>query len=1302
MVSEQIHVGELKRQLPKCMLRDRFRLCKAIDRLRSISDPKRSSTELEKIQKRIDHSASIVDSRRKKLPKTTFPSDLPVNQRREEIGNLIRENQVVIVCGETGSGKSTQLPKICIEAGQGIFGKIGHTQPRRIAARSVAARIAEELKTPLGQQVGYKVRFNDQTSELTHIKLMTDGILLAETQTDRFLEEYDTIIIDEAHERSLNIDFLLGYLKSILTKRRDLKVIITSATIDANRFSEHFSIPNQIAPIIEVSGRSHPVDILYRPYQTESEFGNDGDMFDGINDAVQEISSIDTGDMLIFLPTEKDIRTAAKKLRNLDVVRNLGIQTEILPLYARLSVAEQNKIFKPEKSRRIVLATNVAESSLTVPRIKYVIDTGTARISRYASRSKIQRLPIERISQASANQRAGRCGRLGPGICIRLFSEEDFESRDRFTTPEIRRTNLASVILQAKAMHFGDIEKIQFLDPPRPEAIRDGYKTLFEVGATDASRDLTKIGSRIKNFPCDPRISRMILAGDDEGVLGDVLIIAAALEVQDVRDRPVEKQKQADAAHEKFVDPDSDFITYLKIWDFYHQQKSKLSNSQLRKALQQNFLSFNRMREWLEIFRQLRDLCSQQKIKIGARKNDYDKIHRSIMAGLLSGIANRGEKYSYAGAGGIQLFLWPGSGVRDLNPKWILGSELVETSKRYLRNVARIQPNWIEPLSQHLVSRSYSDPLWHENSEQVMANEKVSLFGLTIVPRRRVPYGKMDASLCRALFIEEGLVQQKLLRRHFFLENNCAVIADAEELAAKTRKREFIVESTRIINFYEERLPEHIIDGVSLHNWLKQDRKNEERLLMETGDILPIEEDTDASCFPSTLGTQQLNLQLKYAFEPGNTHDGVTATIPAAALSQLNSTRIDWLVPGMVEEKVTALIRSLPKSKRRPLVPAPDKAKLISEKLEFAKGNFLTVVANELSKIAEEPITSDDFDLSKIDQHLKMNIAVTDDSGEIIEQDRNLAALQEKYCGGATLELSSVENSDWHEDNITSWTFGDVPEQISVNHGGIEIPSFPAVIDRGDSVSLRLVPTVALAKSLTEYGVMRLAAIQQKKAIKTQIRWLPDLEGHALIASQFSTKENLHRGLKDLVAKLAFIENQKFLPKDETDFETLMSNAIEKISVASQQLANVLPKFFSAYQELQLAISERKGTGVDEVVAAIKSQVKRLMPDDFWLATPWMWLQRYPTYFRSAKFRLEKLSKATIRQELEMEDQFGNHLANHEKALQRHQSQGIHDVELTKFRWMVEELRISTFSQQLGTLIPVSEKRMEKQWLKVE
>ena len=633
--------------IDKAMLADRFRLRKEAKRLGDTPDSKR----LKKLEERLAKSIGRVESRLQSVPTIHYPTELPVNQKRDLIRQMIQDHQVLIVCGETGSGKSTQLPKICLEAGFGITGTIGHTQPRRIAARSVASRVAEELKCELGSQVGYKVRFQDRATPNTLIKLMTDGILLAETQTDRFLENYDALIIDEAHERSLNIDFLLGFLKSLLPRRPDLRLIITSATIDAERFSTHFGLPDNPAPIIEVSGRTFPVDVLYRSGEDSEDL--DWDYFDGINEAVTELLSEEPGDILIFLPTEKDIRTAAKKLRGMDFLRRRQ-NTEILPLYARLSVAEQNLIFKPESGQRIVLATNVAESSLTVPRIKYVIDTGLARISRYSPRSKIQRLPIEKVSQASANQRAGRCGRLGPGVCVRLFAEDDFENRDAFTTPEIRRTNLASVILQAKSMHLGDVDRIQFLDPPRPESIRDGYKTLFEIGATDGNRKLTKLGHRLKHFPCDPRISRMILAGDAEGVLADVLIIASALEVQDVRDRPVDKQSQADQAHAQFANADSDFMTLLNIWDFYHEKKSKLSNSKVRKALQQNFLSFIRIREWLDVYRQLKELCREQKLKIGERKNQYDNIHRALLAGMLTGVALKGDKYEYEGAGGIK------------------------------------------------------------------------------------------------------------------------------------------------------------------------------------------------------------------------------------------------------------------------------------------------------------------------------------------------------------------------------------------------------------------------------------------------------------------------------------------------------------------------------------------------------------------------------------------------------------------------------------------------------------------------
>lgn len=1277
------------------MLSDRFRLRKSLKRLQKSSSEK----EREKLRERIEASVKRAEARAQRKPTCTFPADLPVNQHRDEITQLIQDHQVVIVCGETGSGKSTQLPKICLEAGRGVYGMIGHTQPRRIAARSVGARVAEELGVKLGAEVGFKIRFSDQTTDKTYIKLMTDGILLAETQFDRFLEKYDTLIIDEAHERSLNIDFILGFLKTIISKRPEFKLIITSATIDAEKFSQHFAKDEVPAPIIEVSGRSYPVETLYRPMERDE--GVELDLFEGINDAITELLSTESGDCLIFLPTEKDIRTAANKLRGLEYLKRSSIKTEILPLYARLSVAEQNKIFKPGPARRIVLATNVAESSLTVPRIKYVIDSGLARISRYAPRSKIQRLPIEKISQASANQRAGRCGRLGPGVCIRLYSEEDFAARDAFTTPEIRRTNLASVILQAKAMRFGDVDQIQFLDPPRPESVKDGYKTLFEIGATDLDKRLTPLGNKIKHFPCDPRISRMILAGDREGVLADTLIVAAALEVQDVRDRPVEKQQLADEAHQQFVSPESDFVTLLNIWDFYHRQKAKLSNSQLRKSLQQNFLSFIRIREWLDVYRQLRELCVQQKLKIGQRKNQPDNLHRSILAGILSGIAQRGDKYEYQGAGGTRFYLWPGSGLTEQAPKWLVGTEIVETSRRYIRNAARIQPAWIEPLAKHLVTKSHSDPFWHEKSEKVMANEKVSLFGLTIVPRRSVPFAKIDPDLSRQIFIEEGLCGDRLIHRHPFQTHNRQVIDQAKSMVDKTRRRELIVDDVTIFSFYEERIPQHVHDGISLRDWLKADPQNDNSLQLTLEDLIPTEDDEIGDDFPDSIPTQSIELPLRYSFEPGNELDGLSTEVPAVAISQVNAARLEWLVPGMLTDKIAALIRSLPKSKRRAFVPAPQKAGEIAERIEFAQGDLLKVVAAELSRIANEPIQVSDFDVSKVDRHLKMSVQLTDEAGQVIETSRDLPALQEKYCGDDTSQnFLQASNQVWEGAGIREWSFGPIPSAVTVSHGGIEIQGFPAVVDEGTAVSLRIFPTQALAQHETSLGVMRLAALRNKKSLKQQLRWLPALDQYAVTATQFTQPDALKRMLSDLIAKRAFVDLQSALPSNEEEFEILNSSAVEQLSIAAQDLASLLPKFFERYQQMKLALSEKPKEPFGEVLAAIKTQLKALMPDDFWITTPWNWLLRYPTYFQAIEKRLEKLAKPQLSKERELESLFVDHLENFETIQRRMKSQGEFDPELIKYRFMIEEFRVSVFSQQLGTALPVSEKRLEKQLAK--
>ncbi|HUE73131.1 MAG TPA: ATP-dependent RNA helicase HrpA, partial [Pirellulaceae bacterium] len=967
---------EIAQQIDQAMQADRHRLRNLLRGLENAEQQGKSpDQQLARLHEQLDKSLAVASQRRASVPPLVYDDSLPITARREEIVAAIREHQVLILSGETGSGKSTQLPKLCLAAGRGMTGLIGHTQPRRIAARSIAARLTEEVgpacragpgsgaessersRSASGTYpiVAYKIRFADQTSSETLIKVMTDGILLAETQSDRFLDAYDTIIIDEAHERSLNIDFLLGYLHRLLPKRPDLRLIITSATIDAQRFAQHFASDGRPAPAIEVTGRTYPVEVRYRGAGVspadDGQDRPDACPTEEIADAVEEVCQTGPGDILVFLPTERDIREAAHVLRG----RQLhGGRAEVLPLYARLTTAEQNKIFQPHSGRRIVLATNVAESSLTVPGIRFVVDTGTARISRYSPKSKVQRLPIEPVSQASCDQRKGRCGRIGSGVCIRLYDEEDYLSRERFTAPEIQRTNLAAVVLQTLAFGLGPLDEFPLLDPPRPEAIRDGYKTLSEIGAIDDERKLTPIGRSLARLPVDPRIGRMILAAHDDHCLADVLIVAAALETQDPRERPADKQQAADEAQARFLDPDSDFLSYLKLWDFLHHLRETLSRGQFKKALWQSFLSETKVREWQEVHRQLLEMVSQLRLRVGrrmwstrshkpeaparerhARTNGsalsdpaYAAIHRSILTGLLSNIALRGDDREYQGAGGNKFFLWPGSGIVHSGPlaprvdgddrrgpptrgasgphlgrpTWILAAELVETSRRYARTVALIDPDWIEPLAAHLVSRSYSDPHWSRKSGTVLAKEKVSLFGLTIVPERRVRYGAIDPVESRKIFIQHALVEQELDTPAAFFRHNRQLRDELAKLAAKTRRRDLVVDDYDVYRFYDDRLPPEVFDRQSLDQWLKAERdRSDKRLLLTREDLVGDEADAvDPSEFPERLAFDRMQVPLDYRFEPGAQRDGITATVPREGLAQLAPERLEWLVPGLV------------------------------------------------------------------------------------------------------------------------------------------------------------------------------------------------------------------------------------------------------------------------------------------------------------------------------------------------------------------------------------------------------------------
>lgn len=1282
------------------MQADRFRLNRQLQRLRGIKgDAAAVESAQAQLAQSIDASVQKARQRREKLPTLKFDEELPIFERKAEIIAAIQANQVVVISGETGSGKSTQLPLIAMEAGYGVFGKIGHTQPRRIAARGVSSRIAQQLGSPVGTDVGFKIRFDDKTSDATFVKLMTDGILLAETQTDRFLDGYDLIIIDEAHERSLNIDFLLGSLTGILKRRQDLRLIITSATINTESFAAHFAEAiGKNVPVISVEGRTYPVEIIYRPPDEEA---GEADLQDHIVDTVQTLADDDDGDMLIFLPTEGDIRGTAKKLRN---VHLKGPATEILPLYARLSTDQQNLIFNPGPQRRIVLATNVAESSVTVPRIRFVIDSGTARISHYSPRSKVQRLPIQAISQASANQRAGRCGRIGPGVCVRLFSEEDFQQRSAFTVPEIRRTNLASVILQTMALRLGAIEQFPFIDPPRADSIRDGYKTLFEIGAidsTDHRKKLTPLGRQMARLPVDPRVSRMIFAADREGCLAEILIIASALEIQDPRMRPVEKQGAADESHRQFTDERSDFMALLNVWDFYHQQKKDLSRGRLKKACVQNFLSYSLMRQWEDIYRQLKSTVASQRMRPTGRKNDHDAIHRSLMTGLLSGIALLTDKNQYTGAGGIKFKLWPGSGIAKTKPKWVMVSEIVETTQTWGRVAAKVSPDWIEPLADHLLKRRYADPRFSKKQQSVIASEHVTLFGLPVIAGRSIHYGRIDPEVAREIYIRDALAENQYTGESDFYTHNQWLVEELTAEAAKTRSRDLVIDPQDIISFYDGVLPEGVADTRGLTRAIRADADLDQRLRMTRSDLLPgVHGEDNSRLFPDQVSVGSMQIPVTYQFAPGTSDDGATVRIPVEGLGQLDDAQTGWLVPGLMKDRVISLIRSLPKSVRRDLVPAPETADEVVRTIRFGEGFFNESVAKELTKIGGNVITPSMFRDEKVSPHLHVNLQVTDDDGEVLAEGRSVAALREKLgVEHAAGNVVDVADSDWHQDGLTQWSWNEFPREITITRGATRLSAFPAIVDQQEAVGLRLVDSPAASDSVSRQGLVRLIRMELKKPVRQQVNWLPNLDAHAIKLSRGLSAVALKDQLGDLMVRMAFLHRKK-IPRDRESFDALTNGATEKLSIAAQEMARWLPRLAASVHQTNLKIDAIPAAR-SPVKGDIKQQISRMMPEGFLTSTPWDWLVEFPRYFEAIVFRIERLASTPVDKDRSQTAEIDHYMAMHDQMQQRHEAQSLVDPELEQFRWMIEEYRVSLFAQSLGTSLKVSSSRLEKQFAKV-
>ncbi|MDO8937997.1 MAG: ATP-dependent RNA helicase HrpA [Methylicorpusculum sp.] len=1285
-------IKQLSKKLSDCLNQDRHSLKRELDRLRSdYQKGKIQESKLAVLAGRIDQSVGKKLKRQASIPTINFP-DLPVSGKKDEIAQLIQQHQVVIVCGETGSGKTTQLPKICLSIGRGASGFIGHTQPRRIAARTVADRIAEELGEPLGKSVGYKVRFYDKTHAESLVKLMTDGILLAETQNDPYLNQYDTIIIDEAHERSLNIDFLLGYMRWLLPKRPDLKLIITSATIDPERFAKHYSG----APIVEVSGRTYPVDIRYRPIeQSEENDETTADLQQAILDAVDELARDMRGDILIFLSGEREIRETTESLR-----KHHPTGYEILPLYSKLSVSEQEQVFKPKGGLRIVLATNVAETSLTVPGIRCVIDTGHARISRYSHRSKIQRLPIEKISQASANQRAGRCGRVAEGICIRLYSKEDFIVRPEFTEPEILRTNLSSVILQMISLNLGDIEDFPFVEPPEDKMIRDGKTMLHEVNALDKQGRLTEMGKQIAKLPTDPKLARMLLAAAELNCLTEVSIIVSALSVQDPRDKPADKLPQAEAKHAIYKHPESDFLTLLNLWNAFEEQKKHLSNNKLRKYCKDQFLSYIRMKEWFDIHAQIMQVIKGElKLKPNMLEAGYSEIHRALLPGLLSNIGFKHEQYEYLGARGLKFFIFPGSGLHKLRPKWIMAAEHVETSKVYARTVAQIEPEWIEACSGHLIKRNYYDPHWEKKAGRSGIYERTLLYGLTLQAKRKIPYEHVDPKAARDFFIRFGLVNHEYQTNAPFFKANQQLLEEVGYIQHKGRRVDLIEDEEWLFQFYDKKIPESVVNGVTFEQWRKTVERENARFLFLTKEDLTREQDhlVNEWDFPDSKSVGRLTFNLQYRFEPGHDEDGVTAIIPVHQLNQISEQPFEWLVPGMLEEKVIGLIKSLPKQLRKHFVPVPQTAKHCLEIEPDFKGSLYEWLGTRLRKLTGEAIPLNEWHPEVLSDHLNMNYRIVDEQGKLLDFGRDLKKLQSQFSQKAGQTFDQLAADELNYTGCVQWAFDDLPETYQFIQQGQAFIGYPAIVDEGDSVGVKIFDTRQKADAIHHDGLVKLFQLYLAKECKYLLKNMPHSPALELLYQKLSPHLLLSnyagRSFKDDILYCVFssVFLDEGLIRSQLVFERrLDAHKSELVSVTNE--ASLLAK---EVMERVVAISRQlqRLNASDPLGKDINEQLNLLVFAGFIRRTPYQQLKQFPRYLKAVEYRLEKMNN-----DVQKQQEINRFCQRYWKEVAERAKKKSVVPESDPFRWLLEEFRVSLYAQQLKTPFPISAKRLEKAW----